>query len=535
MLDAATDWRRLPKEPVNWKSWMRGFAARACYTARTRSDIGAVAMHSLSHRKMSVEQRSFRRAPCRRHVLLRNAGQPGTAAQAVAVDLSPNGFCLHTPVLFPLHAAVEVELAAETGPADPSAALRGRVVWGRALGQGWACGVRLWMRPAPGSAPRPTALKNRDEAQLLLDGLQAQLLEVPACTITPLAEEGFGAVGGAAAPPCQPPPGRASRLRRTTRRAASLLFLLLLLLGARQLSVKDQTAGERGETSAFSAGAGLPSGLFPISTAHAIEPASSSHTLTALTPLDPLLTTVPASRGEVFQSGLAAAEYALHAVGPEFALPLFDAVLARAGDAPRHDVAARLGMAEALLGTGQEEAARRLLRATPSVARELPVEWAAWAASMRHAGEDVLAPRATLELAGAIPPLGEVAPVQIVVQLDEYLLQVQQDGLVVATFPVGLGMDGRTPRGQFTIANKLEHPTWFHKGTGVPPDDPANPLGAYWMGLGRHGRATSYGIHPTDEAASIGKARSQGCIRMRPEDAAMLFQWCEIGTPVTIR
>jgi lipoprotein-anchoring transpeptidase ErfK/SrfK len=55
------------------------------------------------------------------------------------------------------------------------------------------------------------------------------------------------------------------------------------------------------------------------------------------------------------------------------------------------------------------------------------------------------------------------------------------------------------------------------------------------MGLGTNGNATSYGIHPTEDAGSIGQPQSRGCIRMWPEDAETLFRLCPIGTPVRIR
>ncbi|HQE75904.1 MAG TPA: L,D-transpeptidase [Candidatus Hydrogenedentes bacterium] len=32
----------------------------------------------------------------------------------------------------------------------------------------------------------------------------------------------------------------------------------------------------------------------------------------------------------------------------------------------------------------------------------------------------------------------------------------------------------------------------------------------------------------------MGADRSRGCIRMRPEDAETVFQWCPVGTRVTI-
>ena len=44
-----------------------------------------------------------------------------------------------------------------------------------------------------------------------------------------------------------------------------------------------------------------------------------------------------------------------------------------------------------------------------------------------------------------------------------------------------------------------------------------------------------YGIHGTTEPESIGKAQSNGCIRMLNKDVEELFGLVTIGTPVIIR
>ena len=54
------------------------------------------------------------------------------------------------------------------------------------------------------------------------------------------------------------------------------------------------------------------------------------------------------------------------------------------------------------------------------------------------------------------------------------------------------------------------------------------------MGLGDKQGPTPIGIHPTEDAASIGGNQSLGCIRMRPKDAESLFDYVREGTPVTV-
>ena len=58
------------------------------------------------------------------------------------------------------------------------------------------------------------------------------------------------------------------------------------------------------------------------------------------------------------------------------------------------------------------------------------------------------------------------------------------------------------------------------------PPGPANPLGAYWLGLS----AGSVGIHGTNAPGSIYQATTHGCIRLHPDDIAALFAETDVGT-----
>jgi len=117
-------------------------------------------------------------------------------------------------------------------------------------------------------------------------------------------------------------------------------------------------------------------------------------------------------------------------------------------------------------------------------------------------------------------------------RLDVYLGSPGESGsLFVMSFPVGLGKDNSTPTGLWMVqpSNKAHPATYYSpRGEGViAADDPKNPLGGYWMGLsGLSGNAVeknSYGIHGTIEPDSIGKQASMGCIRLRHDDIALLY------------
>ncbi|MEM9372568.1 MAG: L,D-transpeptidase family protein [Planctomycetota bacterium] len=101
----------------------------------------------------------------------------------------------------------------------------------------------------------------------------------------------------------------------------------------------------------------------------------------------------------------------------------------------------------------------------------------------------------------------------------------------VRSFDVGLGEFGGTPEGTFVVsANKLENPGWVNPRDGrerYEPDDPANPIGEFWLGLqgiGGSEGVTGYGIHGTIDPDSVGQNLSMGCVRLRDADIAVVYE-----------
>jgi lipoprotein-anchoring transpeptidase ErfK/SrfK len=121
-------------------------------------------------------------------------------------------------------------------------------------------------------------------------------------------------------------------------------------------------------------------------------------------------------------------------------------------------------------------------------------------------------------------------PFSAVIDLSDYELTVHAHGYFVTRYPVGIGQDGSTPVGAFTIENKLVDPTYYGPDGVVEHDDPSNPLGERWIDIGN-----SYGIHGTIEPDSIGQSMSRGCIRMHNDDVAAVYDLLSIGSEVTIR
>ena len=68
-------------------------------------------------------------------------------------------------------------------------------------------------------------------------------------------------------------------------------------------------------------------------------------------------------------------------------------------------------------------------------------------------------------------------PFSAVVDLSDFRLTIHAHGHFVAEFPVGIGRDGTTPIGKFTVKEKLSDPTYYGREGVIAHDDPNNPLG----------------------------------------------------------
>ena len=130
----------------------------------------------------------------------------------------------------------------------------------------------------------------------------------------------------------------------------------------------------------------------------------------------------------------------------------------------------------------------------------------------------------------------------IEVDKSEFTLTLYLNGDFVKEYPIAYGnpKESPTPEGTFKIvgSSKLVNPPWYKydKTTGqttvVPFGDPQHSIGTRWMTFKE---SEKIGIHGTNDPSSIGKAITNGCVRMHNEDVEELFDLVPGGTEVTVK
>ena len=143
-------------------------------------------------------------------------------------------------------------------------------------------------------------------------------------------------------------------------------------------------------------------------------------------------------------------------------------------------------------------------------------------------------------------PTAEVPGTIIVDTPNRFLYLVMENGKAMR-YGVGIGRDGFTWGGRGRIQYKRAWPRW------TPPSEmiarqpelekyrngmePAldNPLGARAMYIFQNGQDTFYRLHGTQDAASIGRAVSSGCVRLINQDVIDLFNRVGPGATIIVR
>lgn len=133
----------------------------------------------------------------------------------------------------------------------------------------------------------------------------------------------------------------------------------------------------------------------------------------------------------------------------------------------------------------------------------------------------------------AVQPEGD----RVVVDKSERVLRVYAGERLIAQFPATMGSKhDPLPLGSWTIKGTSYLPPYLYqpdilrnakgnKELELPPG-PNSPVGVVWLDLSK----PHYGIHGTPEPHTIGRAESNGCIRLTNWDAARLSLMVKPGT-----
>lgn len=129
---------------------------------------------------------------------------------------------------------------------------------------------------------------------------------------------------------------------------------------------------------------------------------------------------------------------------------------------------------------------------------------------------------------------------------NRFLYLIEQPGLA-RRYGVGVGRSGLAWAGTAEVGRKAKWPSWrptknmikrdpkrYARYAGGMKGGPRNPLGSRALYLYRDGNDTLYRIHGTTEPWTIGKAVSNGCIRMLNEHVEDLYERVPVGATVIV-
>ncbi len=454
-----------------------------------------------------AERRRRERVKTSRQAMF-SAFDRGLLGQGTVVDVSADGMQIHSRMPQEVGRELDVDIYPKYGSGEQVLHARVRVAHLRSLGNGeWAMGLMMLSKvplemftPQVGAmpvrmAPKPPA------PELLPEPGPAALPEAPVSRGMPVPESAAAESEALAVILFREAAARPVNRRQLALLAALLFCLCCLLFRACHPIAPAREGGN--------------------------SPSPRNASQRASSALDQVYALLELGQSEEARRGFA--DLARNASYP-----------------PPERFIARLGEAEAALASGKRDLALELLAGlerTPGA----PAPWLhaarqfARRIEQREKGNTgpITAMRMPLPIAPPETAPGTDAPamppLRIVVDKSEHALEILRDGKTVAAFPVGLGQNNATPEGQFRISAKILNPDWNDHGRKVKSGDPENPLGGQWLGLENQSGPTPYGIHPTEDSASIGQDKSRGCIRVRPEDARQIYRLCPVGTPVTIR
>ncbi|MBN2473079.1 MAG: LysM peptidoglycan-binding domain-containing protein [Pirellulales bacterium] len=130
-------------------------------------------------------------------------------------------------------------------------------------------------------------------------------------------------------------------------------------------------------------------------------------------------------------------------------------------------------------------------------------------------------------------------PFHALIDLNRYELTLMLDDLYAGRFQIGVGQDYAPLEGSYVVTNMTRDPEYYApngpEALHVRAEDPANPLGNFWIGLAKQaGQNSPIGIHGTNNPSNVGHTGGHGTICLGDRDIEDVFGILSIGSRVTI-
>ncbi len=143
---------------------------------------------------------------------------------------------------------------------------------------------------------------------------------------------------------------------------------------------------------------------------------------------------------------------------------------------------------------------------------------------------------ASLNVEAGVPQAAKI----VVDKSDGILRVLDGQGKLIAQYTATIGSArDPLPLGDWKVLHVSPNPDWKmnpkilkgvsdDKAAQIIPPGPNNPVGVVWIDLSKE----HYGIHGTSAPEQIGRAQSNGCVRLTNWDAARVALMVKSGTPV---
>ncbi|MCA9100246.1 MAG: LysM peptidoglycan-binding domain-containing protein [Pirellulales bacterium] len=132
-----------------------------------------------------------------------------------------------------------------------------------------------------------------------------------------------------------------------------------------------------------------------------------------------------------------------------------------------------------------------------------------------------------------LPPGTELkvmtGPFAASLDLNSYRLTLWLGDRYAGRFNVGIGSEQPIEPREYVVETKITNPTYYGSELTIGKDDPTNPLGEYWIGLGGN-----VGVHGTIDPHSVGAPAKEGCVRLSERDIEDVFHILSIGSHVIV-